>query len=369
MRAPVLLRFLFAPVLLGAAVAFAACTQSSSKKVDFTQVSTFRVEITSGQVGTQSVPLAFSTVPISYGLRITAIDGFAQPLTKFAGPVTISSEPGLVFGASGITFTNGVGTGTITLQRAFGITRLWVEDPVSYATGVSDPIYIRGPKIADIQTSPNTVNSPFNGQRVLVDDSSQLVVIELGRDGFYLTDIGAPGGAFGSIYAYTFGAPQGVQPGDQIIGLSGTVSEFLGFTELNNPFWKPAGTTLPIPAPHVLTCTQINAADPNLSMEQFESAEIELDNATVEVCSGFPTCPDYDTYKQWAITLPGCAMNTVSNYTLVGFDPIANHGKVFTKLKGTLRNIQFASPPWIIEPHSLADACCPTCTPALTQGC
>src|SRR5690242_15324331 len=91
------------------AAALSACTQSSSKKVDFTQVSTFKVEITSGQTGTANSPLAFSTVPITYGLRITAIDGFAQPLTKFAGPVTVSSEPGTVFGASSIVFANGVG--------------------------------------------------------------------------------------------------------------------------------------------------------------------------------------------------------------------------------------------------------------------
>lgn len=356
-------------VVAGAAVA--GCTQTNNKAWDPTRINSFKVEITSGQTGSASSPLAFTTSGMSYSLKATAIDSLGNVVTGFTGPVNVSAEPGQVFGGDTLAFTAGVAQGTIQLKRAFGVTRIWVEDPATYATGVTDAIYIRGPKISDIQTSPNTVNSPFNGQRVIVDNQSQLVVAELGRDGFYLTDVGVANGAWASIYAYTFGSPQGIQPGDQITNLSGTVSEFLGFTELNNPTWDSTGGTLPEPPYHLLSCTDLNAADPNLNMEAYESSKVELDNAAVQVCSSFPSCPDYDQYRQWTVvSTPGnCVANVVSNFTLIGFDPTQNVGKVFTKLKGTLRNVQYAHPSWIFEPHSPADVCCPSCTPAFTQGC
>jgi len=103
-------------------------------------------------------------------------------------------------------------------------------------------------------------------------------------------------------------------------------------------------------------------------MEQYEASLIEVDAASVQVCSGFPNCPDYDQYRQWTVSLGGCAINVVSNYTLINFDPTQNTGKTI-KLVGTLRNVGPASPPWILEPRATTDACCPSCTPALTSGC
>ncbi len=357
-------------MILAAATALAACTQKNSG-VDLTKVNSFKVEITSGQTGTEASPLAFTSSGMTFGVRVTALDGFAQPVIDYAGPVQISSEPGNTFAQNPLSFSSGVGLGTITMKKAFGVTRVWVEDPKTFATGVTDGIYIRGPKISDLQISPNTISSPFAGERVIVDDQSNLVVSALARDGFYITDTNVAGGAWASIYAFTFSAPHGLQPGDHITNLSGTVSEFLGFTELNNPAYTTTGTTLPIPANKVLTCTEINQAAPNLTMESYEASLIEVDGAAVQVCATFPDCPVYDQYKQWTLQVtPGnCPINVVSNYTIANFDPRQNAGKTFTKLKGTLRHVQFASPQWILEPHSPADACCPTCSPALTQGC
>lgn len=353
-----------------AALAASACVQKKGA-FDPTSLNSFKVEILSGQTGTSDAPLAFTTSGMSYSLQVTALDQMGNTVTSFTGPVTVSAVPGQVFGGDAFTFAGGVGTATVTLKKSYGVTRIWVEDPKTFATGVTDAIYIRGPKISDVQTSPNTVNSPFNGQRVILDDQSPLVVTELGRDGFYLQDASVANGAWASIYAYTFGSPQGIQPGDEITKVQGTVSEFLGFTELNNPTWKSAGTQLPIPAYHPITCAEVNASDPNLAMESYEAGLVEADDVDVQVCNSFPNCPDYDQYRQWTIQFNagGCAVNVVSNYTLIGFDPTQNVGKTFTKLKGTLRNIQYATPPWIFEPHSPADVCCPTCTPALTQGC
>ena len=47
-------------------------------------------------------------------------------------------------------------------------------------------------------------------------------------------------------------------------------------------------------------------------MEQYEAGLIELDAATVEICSAFPNCPDYDEYRQWSINLGGCSINAIT---------------------------------------------------------
>jgi hypothetical protein len=356
--------------LLAAVLALAACTEQKNKKIDFTKVNSFKVEVTSGAMGTEASPLAFTASGMNLTLRVTALDGMAQPVTSFAGPVQVSSEPGNTFLNGTMSFSNGVGTGSITMKKAFGVTRVWVEDPATMATGVTDPIFIRGPKIYDVQISPNTVNSPFNNERVLIDDQSTLVVTEIARDGFYLQDVDVANGAWASIYAFTFGAPHGIQPGDRITHVQGTVGEFIDYTELNNPSWTTTGTTLPIPPHKLLSCTDVNSP---LTMESYEAGLIEVNDAQITVCPQIATtgCPDYDQYKQWTITVNagGCLLNVVSNYTLPNFKPTDNVGKTFTKLRGTLRDVGPANPEWILEPHSPADACCPTCSPAITQGC
>ena len=355
--------------ILGAAIALTACaTQQKNDRIDFSKLNSFKVEVTSGSVGTEASPLAFTATGMNLTLRVTALDGMAQPITSFAGPVQVSSEPGNTFLNGGMTFANGVGTGTIIMKQAFGVTRVWVEDPATMATGVTDPIYIRGPKVYDVQISPNTSNSPFNGERVLIDDESTLVVTELARDGFYVQDVDVANGAWASIYAFTFGAPHGIQAGDRITHLQGTIGEFIGYTEMNNPSWTTTGQTLPIPPYKTLACSDVAQA---LTMESYEAGLIEVSNAMVTICPTQATtgCPSYDQYKQWNISLGGCLLNVVSNYTLPNFNPANNVGQTFTKLRGTLRDVGPASPEWILEPHSPADACCPTCTPAITQGC
>ena len=104
-------------------------------------------------------------------------------------------------------------------------------------------------------------------------------------------------------------------------------------------------------------------------MEKLEASLLEITNATIEICPSFPNCPDYDEYRQWSINLGGCSINAVTRYTVAGFDPLANEGETLVRAVGTLRHIQFADPEWILEPRSAADICCPTCTPALNQGC
>ena len=352
--------------ILALALAAGCTSPKTSAPLDLKAVSSFKVTITSGATGTAQSPLPFSLAGQSFTLSITAIDGNGATKTDYSGAVNISAVPGVISVSGSQTLTNGQATVTLTLSKAYGATRIWVEDPKNYATGVSDAIYYRGPKLADVQTSPTTTNSIFNGQRVQVDTTSNLVVTAIHVDGFYVTDVDVANEAWASIFCYTFSTPS-VNVGDKITGLVGTVSEFLGFTELNDPTWTVAGTGTP-PTPVTIDCSRISNTD-QLQMEQLESGLVQVVNASVQVCPGYPTCPDYTQYRQWTVNANPCSLNVVSNYSLIGFDPTQNVGKVFTKMVGTLRQVEFATPQWILEPRGQTDVCCPSCTPALTQGC
>ena len=343
----------------------AGCVQETPADVDLDELTSIRVEIQSGAVGDALTPLPFDPAGAPFTLQLTALDARGNVKQDFDGPIVISSKPGKITSPQ-ISFAGGEGSATVTLEKAFGETRIWVEDPETYATGVSEPIFYRGPKIADVQASTTTIASPFEGERVPIDDDSTLVVVGIARDGFYVSDVDAP--EWASIYAYTFSAPAGLSVGDRVMKLSGRVSEFLGFTELVNPAWEVTGNAT-VPPPQTVTCTEIEAAAPNLAMERLEAGLIAVENATVEVCPSYPGCPDYDQYRQWTLEVGGCSINVVSRYTVSGFDPTDNVGRSVDRMVGTLRHIQFADPQWILEPRDPADICCPTCTPALNQGC
>lgn len=354
-----------ASILLVLGLSLSACLTPEKSTVDLDELTSFRVEVESGQVGSAASPLPFDAAGAPFTLHVTALDANGEVKQDFQGPVAVTAEPGEIVDLD-LDISNGEGTASMTLEKAFGRTRIWVEDPETYATGVSEAIHYRGPRIADVQTSANTTASPFEGERVPIDDQSTLVVVGIARDGFYVTDVDAA--EWASIFAYTFSAPPGISVGDRVVELSGRVSEFLGFTELNNPSWKVDGS-VSLPAPRPVTCTEIGAEAPNLAMETLEAGVIAVEDAQVEICASYPNCPDYDEFRQWTLDVGGCSINVVSRYTLGGFDPKENHGRAVTRMVGTLRHIQFADPQWILEPRNAGDVCCPTCTPALNGGC
>ena len=203
----------------------AACVTEKPSKVDLDKLTSLKVEISNGQIGTSAAPLPFNPAGAPFTLQLTALNGKGEVALDFDGPVVVTSQPGKIVTPQ-INFSNGEGTANITLEKAFGVTRLWVEDPKTYATGVSEPIFYRGPKIADVQASATTITSPFEGSRVPIDDTTNLVVTAISRDGFYITDVDAT--EWASIFAFTFSAPTGLSVGDNITNVSGRVSEFLG---------------------------------------------------------------------------------------------------------------------------------------------
>lgn len=353
--------------LTGLLALAAGCQKDNTAFLD--ELSSFDVEITAGNPGSSDNPLDFTSAGEPFTISIQAVDGHGNPMA-WDGTVHVSAVPGQVT-PTVASLTGGQASVDLELSFAFGRSRIWVEDdgtldaPGTFATGVTDAIFFQNPSIRDIQESDTTTTSPFEGQRVDIT-SGHMVVTNVTHEGFYVTDTDDT--EWGSVYAFSFGRPDGLSVGDTLSQLTGTADEFLGFTELGNPFWTVSGSGS-APPPQVLDCAADVQAG-GLQMERWEAALVEVSSADIVVCNSFPSCPDYDQYQQWVIELPcGGQMNVVSNYTLPDLDPEANQGQQFSVIRGTLRHVQFASPQWILEPRGAGDVCCPSCSPAMTDGC
>jgi hypothetical protein len=143
------------------------------------------------------------------------------------------------------------------------------------ASGVSPNIYFALPRIADVRGGLTTsgTGTPFPFEQVNIDTGYDLasnnfqwdtVVTGLVSDGFFVTDLqnGTPdaqqGLGYGSVFAYTFSAPQKIGVCDRLRLLDGTSADFYGFTELNFPtwaveYWDPKARNCLVPEPTVLS--------------------------------------------------------------------------------------------------------------------
>jgi hypothetical protein len=387
-------------------------------------------------LGLAEKPLPRQNLTLHLDLRV--IDGLGKTMESFNGYVRLSARPGRVQ-ASGdgvigndVLIRNGEAKGVVvTLSRAFGVTTIWAQDigflPSSNANracsdkidndgdgrtdypwddgcfdedddseeggsgvaGVSAPIYFDMPTVAEIQGKgeSDTKESPFSGEAVLVKDGF-LVVTQVTKDGMYVTDI-EDAGPFNHIFIYNFNTPPGVRVCDRVKGVSGIISEFYKFTELNFPSWTveewhPKKGQCPVPEPVVLDESTLAS---NKTMEGYESALVRVVNVRVadelkdcdfnkdgsvdyrdystnscseecacrERCEQSPTCTEinqYRAYGQWAVSVGNSKVFVVSQEALPDFDPFAEgHKKTIASITGNLRNMSFLKPAWIIYPR------------------
>jgi hypothetical protein len=128
------------------------------------------------------------------------------------------------------------------------------EDGGTYAAGVSPALHFALPTIADLQGrgSMTPSQTPFANEQVQVATAapSTLIVTRVSSDGFYVTDINAQiaeadKGRYTSLFAFNFNSPWGMRVCDRVTSLSGTMSEFFGFTELGFPSYAVHQWRLP----------------------------------------------------------------------------------------------------------------------------
>lgn len=282
----------------------------------------------------------------------------------------------------------------------------WTDDSEaspSLASGTSPPIYYRNPILAEVQGRGK--ESPYQGE-VVTTDSGDMVVTRVSRDGMYVTDYSDAGG-HNHMFVYNFNTPAGVRVCDRLFSLSGTVGEFYGFTELNfpswdlNPWYEVKGAC-PLPEPTVITASELSSND---VMEAWESALVRVRDVTVSdftvdcdhngdgevdfedfdtgACSTECECRDaceqdayctelnqYLEYGQWAVSVGGQKLWVVTRETIPGFDPFApGHAKELVSITGTLRNLRFLRPAWILEPRCPQDLIAAGDPPPIVDTC
>lgn len=291
-----------------------------------------------GDRGTPAMPLTFSNTGVPYTLRLEARGADGRALQTFNGYVGLSVTPGLLLSIEGdgvlgnyVRLTNGAaGNVRVTVARAYGQVRIWAEDsgyvpadlrgmtppscangrdddrdgridyPAdlgcsaanddseragSYVAGTSEPMYFSTPLLSDVQG--RSAISPLSGERISVT-RGRLVVTRINNSGFYVTDVddrSCMGRAcYNHMFAFNFRAPEGLRPCDTLSLLQGSVSEFVGFTELNQPgynvsvLWRPGDPTIgecPIPPPAVIT-PEIVADE--LQLESLEAGIVRVEN-------------------------------------------------------------------------------------------
>lgn len=266
------------------------------------------------------------------------------------------------------------------------------EEGGTYASGLSAPLWFRNPSLAMVQGrgAPDPTMSPYVGEVVTID-TGFLVVTRITRDGMTVTDRADPGG-FNHIFAYNFNTPPGVRVCDRLTTLSGIVGEYYKFTELNFPTWvldpwRPEKGPCPVPEPPVLTAGDLKN---KTAMEGLESALVRVEDVLVgdhavncdhdgdgrvdyrdydtnacsaececrEACDQDVLCTEWSQYRaygQWVVAVGGASgqkLLVVSADAAPEYDPFApGHPTKIRSLTGTLRNMSFLKPAWILEPR------------------
>jgi hypothetical protein len=176
------------------------------------------------------------------------------------------------------------------------------ENPGTYAAGVSEAIHFSLPRIALVRGYDPANNGDGNAtafpqQQISIDTgwrggdnyAFSTVVIGLTAAGFYAQDLQSdlhPAPGYGGLYAYNFSTPAFMRVCDRVQILSGTSSDFYGFTELNYPawqleYWNPMVRSCLVPEPTVLGTSDVGS---DTRLWQLEATLVRLQTAgTVSV--------------------------------------------------------------------------------------
>ncbi len=468
-------------VALALGAPLSSCSSRGDNPLGDTQ--TFRVRVLSVnglEPPTQGNPLPTNTGTTneSWEVEIEAVgpDGNA---VAFDGFVRLSVQPGAVVevvnGEDGenigksLRLRDGKANAVVLVTAVYGPARLWVEDlgytkapegetPAcangqnddpdddvlvdfpsdpgcafaddhsetagTFSAGVSAPIAYDLPTIQDIQGNGSTTPFPFESMTVNAEGLHHLVVTRVSKDGFYVTDLSGQDAGFNHLFAFNFSTPAGMRVCDRVTYLSGTISEFFGFTEMNfpsyevDPLFEGEEEQCQVPEPEVL---EPDVIDTPLLMERLESGlvriegyhvsnnigpklalnnvfapdqtncdlngdgkvdfEAEAEASCGNACSDDPECSEwtgfvargnYKVSKQ-AMDAMGNAVTSVIQVQTDGapeFSPVANRGLELTAVTGSLRNFSGGSLNWTVESRCPADVVCEAlgCAPEVTSS-
>ena len=375
------------PLLVAMTVVFAFHTASCERELDSNLEGpmSFRVNIMQGDRGERENPRVFSADPVTYRLNIYAMTEASNVDSGFTRYVHLNAGPtGRICAEQDTSRLKKVGLGwyvqvvngvaenvPVRVEGLHGRSHIWIEDtgtdeqPGSYSTGLSEPIWSANPTIRNLQETDHPSTNALFGDFVEIDaEARSLVVTGITNDGFYVTDESEVADIYNALYVYSFSRPGDLEEGDVLGQLSGISDEFYGFTELSFPSWHVVGHGAQLPPAVVVTAEMVEDDD---LMERYESRFAVVEN--VFVC---PLDEDYEVYGQWKgligyddMPMPGteefmaaCAkkdgvITVVSSVSAPDFDPSEYAGTPIDAIYGNLRF--HVSARWMIYPRDEED--------------
>lgn len=354
-------RLPLAPGLIGLSLlSLGACTRTADiDRIEPTSI----VATVEDDLGSPEAPLDFSGSPITRTISVQTLDKNGDPY-PFNGDLTLRVRPGKLDQSQWVTLTEGVWQGEVTFHAAFGPTRIWVGDEgdkdaesgrtPSYATGVTEAVNYAFPTIRQMNEIDDHETNHLSGEFAELQVSDrQVVVTEIGTNGFWVTDIADEAGSWNSLYVYSFSKPTGIWEGARLTILTGNTQEYLATTQISFPVYEAEpDVTLDVPDPIELPATA--TCDNNL-MEGMESSLVMVSDASIpaDFTEGSEDWEDYLAYGQWPIELAsgGCRLYGDSS-TSPDFHPTDHAGEEIGEVTGMLREIWGK---WIITARSEGD--------------
>ncbi len=416
----------------------------------------------------------------TWDLDIQATDANGKP-TSFNGYVRVSVRPGTVISVTNldtgetagrnVLLQGGHANARVTLTAVYGPARAWVEDlgytpapegktpacadgkdndgdkAIDYPTdpgcafadddtetggtftaGTSDPVHYYLPTIRDIQGASAATPYPYEALQAKTEDPQYLVVTRISKDGFYVTDLADQGNGYNHLFAFNFSTPAGMQVCDHVIYLSGTMSEFFGFTEMNfpsyrlDPLYVGQEELCKVPEPFELLAATITN---DVEMEKQESGLVRItqdrdmmgnlipgtgytvpkkfgpglvkdnvpapgasncdlngdgkvdfasatEGACNTACEADVECSEWNAYNSRGNykVHRGASVIEINTDGAGGFVPTANPGLELVAVTGTLRNFSGGTLNWTIEARCPDDLVCTAtgCSAAVTDS-
>lgn len=311
-----------------------------------------RVEVTSGEIGSEAIPLPFSSEPQTRTVRVTTEDNDGDPY-GFAGELTVSIRTGrLEQDTDLVTLVDGVWEGDVTFAAAFGPARIWFSDEgdrpgttdraPTFATGVSEPLWFHLPTLAEINVIEDGTTNQLAGEFAEVRTVDRDVrVSAVGTAGYWVLDLDDGVAAHNAMFVYTFSAPNPwVEVGQRIDLLTGSDQDYLGTTQLAFPHYTVADDPV-VPMPGAVPLSESLCGQDD-ALEAYESALVSLDDVWIPetFVPGSVDYDDYLDYGQWPLAFgPGgssCTFYVDSTIAVPGFDPREYAGTSFTTVQGML---------------------------------